>query len=145
MYFFLLMWNNRPEAEDEDTLMYFSSIFQLWYSFLVLLSLSEKITNVQKCIFGFRTLHKVPFRFLFLLFLWGSGYTLNELPAHRGTLTDGRGCNTRCQLHIRSNFGVQYLAQGYSGIKIKVQIKSDKATGCSDRLLNVFCSHLCRF
>ena len=37
----------------------------------------------------------------------------NESPAHRRALTDGRGCNTRCQLHIRSNLGVQYLAQGH--------------------------------
>ena len=41
------------------------------------------------------------------------GYTLNESPAHCRTLTDGSGCHTRCQLHIRSNSGVQYLAQGY--------------------------------
>ena len=41
------------------------------------------------------------------------GYTLYESPAHYRTLTDGSGCPTGCQLHIRSNFGVQYLAQGY--------------------------------
>ena len=34
------------------------------------------------------------------------GYTLNESPAHCRTLTDGSGCPTRCQLHIRSNSGV---------------------------------------
>ena len=67
----------------------------------------------------------VPFRFL-SAYPWGSrdvaaffppeGYTLDESPAHRRTLTDGSGCLTRCQLHIRSNFGVQYLAQGYFGM-----------------------------
>ena len=47
------------------------------------------------------------------LLLMGEGYTLNESPAHCRTLTDGSGCHTGCQLHIRSNSGVQYLAQGY--------------------------------
>ena len=46
--------------------------------------------------------------------LWAKpGYILDELPAHCRALTAGRGRHTRCQLHIRSNFGVQYLAQGY--------------------------------
>lgn len=31
-------------------------------------------------------------------------------------LTDGSGCPIGCQLHIRSNSGVQYLAQGYFGM-----------------------------
>ena len=35
-------------------------------------------------------------------------------PAH----TDGRGCHARCQLHIRSNFGVQDLAQGYFDMQL---------------------------
>ena len=43
----------------------------------------------------------------------GQGTPLDESPAHCRTLTDGSGCQTRCQLHIRSNFGVQYLAQRY--------------------------------
>ena len=34
-------------------------------------------------------------------------------PVHRRILTDARGHHTRYQLHIRSNFGVHYLAQGY--------------------------------
>ena len=33
-----------------------------------------------------------------------AGYTLNESPAHRRALTDGRGHHARCQLHIRSKF-----------------------------------------
>ena len=46
------------------------------------------------------------------LSLWAkAGYTLDESPAHCRALTDGRGHHTSCQLHIRSNFGVQYLAQ----------------------------------
>ena len=44
------------------------------------------------------------------------GYTLDELPAHCRTITDGSGCQMRCQLHIRTNSGFQYLAQGYFGM-----------------------------
>ena len=50
------------------------------------------------------------------------GHTLDESPAHRGTLTDGSGCLTRCQLHIRSNFGsvscsriLRHVVQSYPG------------------------------
>ena len=47
------------------------------------------------------------------LFLWvKAGYTLDESPAHRRALTDGRG-QPMCRPHIRSYFGVQYLAQGF--------------------------------
>ena len=47
-----------------------------------------------------------------------AGYTLNKSPAHCRTLTDVRGSHARCQLHIRSNFGVQYLAQGYLNMQL---------------------------
>ena len=43
----------------------------------------------------------------------GARMNVINMPVHRRALTDGRGRHTRFQLHIRSNFGVQYLAQGY--------------------------------
>ena len=53
------------------------------------------------------------------LSLWANaGYTLDESPAHHRALTDGRGRHARCQLHIRSNFGVQYLARGYFNMQL---------------------------
>ena len=53
------------------------------------------------------------------LSLWAkAGYTLDKLPAHHRAFTDGRGCHARCQLHIRSNFGVQYLAQGCFDVQL---------------------------
>ena len=47
--------------------------------------------------------------------LWASaGYTLPPLPAYHRALTDGRGCHTRCQLHIRSNLGFSILLKDTS-------------------------------
>ena len=53
------------------------------------------------------------------LSLWvKAGYTLNESPAYCRALTDGRGQHARCQLHIRSNFGVQHLGQRYFNMQL---------------------------
>ena len=45
----------------------------------------------------------------------GERYTLDESPAHRRALTDGKGRHAR---RISSNFGVQYLAQGYFNMQL---------------------------
>ena len=39
-------------------------------------------------------------------------------PGWVASSSQGRGRHARCQLHIRSNFGVQYLAQGYFHMKL---------------------------
>ena len=60
---------------------------------------------------------KVSFHFVYpwgcrmLPFHWGQIQFTWWATAHRRTLADGS--DTRCHLHIRRNFRVQYLAQGY--------------------------------